>query len=81
MEHCDNIRPYNYYFFILYIMTINKEIKNTIDDLKVWDTILDYEVTEIDNWDIFTLMDKKHTWLVKDSWELFDMLYENFITN
>lgn len=59
-------------------MTINKEIKNRIDNLKVWDEILSYTISEIED-DIYTLDDKKNTWLVKTWWELFDMLYEEYI--
>jgi len=57
-------------------MKTNKKIKNIIDNLKEWDDFLGYTVIEID-WDIFTLDDNNHTWLVKDSWDLFDMLFED----
>jgi len=67
--------------FNYYIMRTNKDIKNQIDNLEVWDEVLWMEVTEIDD-DIYTL-DNPETkvWLIKDGWELFDMLYEEELDN
>jgi len=60
-------------------MTINKIVKDYIDNLKVWDNVLEYTVTEID-WDIYTMDDHDNeTFLVKDSGELFDMIMDDKI--
>jgi len=63
-------------------MTINKEIKDQLDELQKWDMIsqLDYKIEDID-WDLFYIsdIDFKTRWL--DYGELFDELYEDYIDN
>lgn len=57
--------------------SVNKKIKDQLDDLEIWDDIpqLDYLVEDID-WDLYYIsdIDFKTRWL--DYWELFDELYQ-----
>jgi len=59
-------------------MTINKTIKNKIDNFKVWDYIeeLDLTISEID-WDYYTVI-RWDNFMIRDSWELFTDLYEHY---
>lgn len=62
----------------------NKEIKNIIDNITVWYELniewLDYTLIEID-WEFFTFecINNKSKFKVLDSWELFDILYEEIL--
>ena len=63
-------------------MTVNKDIKNQLDELEVGDMIneLDYKIEDIDWSDYYISdIDFKTRWL--DYGELFDELYENYIDN
>lgn len=60
------------------MQTINKEIKNKIDNLKDWDYIaeLDYTILSIEDW-IYEVSSSRFDCACFDYNEMFEKLFEN----